>query len=57
MDKTEISRKIQQRVKGVIDYAPIRIIPSYGPDPEEVMKERMKKGLELQWIHGNSRTR
>ena len=57
MDKTEISRKIQQRVKGVIDYAPIRIIPSYGPDPEEVMKERMKKGLELQWIHGNNRTR
>ena len=50
MDETSISKKIARRLKSIIDYCPISIIKSYGPDPEEVMKERLNKHLDLQWI-------
>jgi hypothetical protein len=50
MDETEISKRIAGKVKSVFDYMPIRIIKSYGPDPEEVMNYRMSHGQRLQWI-------
>lgn len=51
MDETKISIGIANKLKTVIDYCPINIIKSYGPDPEEVMIDRIQKNLPLQWIH------
>lgn len=51
MDETKISAKIARRLKNAVGYAPIEILPSYGPDPEEVMVDRLRKGLPLQWIN------
>lgn len=50
MDETDISKRIANKVKKYIDYAPITIIKSDGEDPEEIMKNRMNKGRNLQWI-------
>ena len=50
MDETKISTRIANKIKKVIDYCPISIIKSYGPDPEEILKDRLKKGLPIQWI-------
>lgn len=50
MDETHISKGIAKRLKTQIDYCPIEIIKSYGPDPEEILKDRMAKGLPVQWI-------
>ena len=50
MDETDISKRIANKIKSVIDYVPIGIIKSYGPDPEEVMNWRMRHGKQLQWI-------
>lgn len=50
MDETSISKRIAQKIKSVIDYCPIRIIPSEGEDPEECMKRKLKYGSNLQWI-------
>lgn len=50
MDETSISKKIESKLKTKIEYCPIEIIKSFGPDPEEVMKERMKQHRPLQWI-------
>ena len=50
MDETKISRGIADKLKKVIDYCPMSIIPSFGPDPEEVLKDRLRKGLPVQWI-------
>lgn len=50
MDETSISKKIYGRLKSAIDYCPIDIIPSYGPDPEEVLNERIQLGQPIQWI-------
>ena len=51
MDETKISIGIANKLKTVIDYCPINIIKSYGPDPEEVMVSRIQNNLHLQWIH------
>jgi transcription elongation factor Elf1 len=56
MDETKISLKIAEKVKSVIDYAPIRIIKSYGPDPEEVLAERLRRNLPIQWIYAKDNT-
>jgi len=50
MDETAISKRIAKKVKSVIDYCPIGIIPSTGQDPEEKMKELLKWNKNLQWI-------
>lgn len=50
MDETAISKRIANKIKSVIDYCPIRIIPSDGEDPEECMKRKLKYGSNLQWI-------
>lgn len=50
MDETEISKRIANKIKSVVDYCPIRIIPSDGEDPEECMKRKLKWGKELAWI-------
>jgi hypothetical protein len=50
MDETRISKGIANKLKGVIDYCPINIIKSDGPDPEEIMIQRLKKRLPVQWI-------
>lgn len=53
MDETRISKGILDRVKSVIDYCPIDIIPSDGEDPEERMVRFMGYGKtldELAWI-------
>ena len=50
MDKTDISKRIAQKLRTIIDYCPIKIIPSDGEDPEECMRRRIKEGRILQWI-------
>ena len=50
MDETDISKRIANKIKSVIDYCPIRIIQSDGEDPEECMKRKLKCGSNLQWI-------
>lgn len=53
MDETRISQGIANKLRRVIDYCPIRIIPSNGEDPEERMKRYMSYGKgvnELAWI-------
>ena len=55
MDETKISKGIQDKIKQTIDYAPVSIIKSYGPDPEEIMIEKIKKGLPLQLITKNNK--
>lgn len=49
-DETKISAKVADIVKRTIDYCPMSIIKSYGPDPENILQGRIKKGLPLQWI-------
>jgi len=50
MDETEISIRIANKAKTVFDHIPINIIKSYGPDPEEIMKLRLRRHQPLQWI-------
>ncbi len=50
MDEYKISKRIQDKLKTVIDYCPISIIYSDGPDPEERMKNLINTGQPLQWI-------
>ena len=50
MDETSISKGIVNKLRSVIDYCPINIIPSNGQDPEEKMKELMIYNKNLQWI-------
>ena len=47
MDETEISVRIKKKVRSIIDYCPIHIIKSYGPDPEERLQRKLKYGLPL----------
>lgn len=49
-DETKISNKVANIVKRTIDYCPMSIIKSYGPDPENILQARIQKGLPLQWI-------
>lgn len=49
-DETKISAKVANIVKRTIDYCPLSIIKSFGPDPENVLQARIRKGLPLQWI-------
>ena len=52
MDETDISKRIADKIKTVIDYCPISIIRSDGEDPVECMIRRMKErpGSEIDWI-------
>ncbi len=51
MDETELSIKIKNKLKSVFDYSQINILKSYGPDPEEVMLQRMKLGKSIGWVN------
>ena len=56
MDDTEKSTYVAKRIKSVIDYCPVRIIPSNGEDPEEKMNRLISYGKtieELNWIKTN----
>ena len=55
MDETKISAKIASRLKYSMGYAPIEIIKSYGPDPEEVLVNILRHGLPLQWVGDNKK--
>jgi hypothetical protein len=50
MDDTEKSKGVANKVRSVLDYCQVNIIPSDGTDPEENMMERLRKGYNLQWI-------
>lgn len=50
MDETEISKRIANRVRSVIPYSQVRIIPSDGTDPEEVLINKLRQGKEFRWI-------
>ena len=50
MDETDISKGICDRLKTVFNYSLVSIIPSYGPDPEEVMMKRLSEGKDTMWI-------
>ena len=50
MDETEISRGISKRLGSVFNYSDIKIIPSEGPDPEEILIHRLRRGLKIPWI-------
>lgn len=50
MDETKISIRIANKLKGAGIFCPIHIIKSDGEDPEEHMKEILKRGGKLQWI-------
>ena len=50
MDETEISARVAERLKSVINYCPIHIIRSEGEDPEECLVKRIKQGRKLNWI-------
>ena len=54
MDETYISARIAQKIKSVLGYCPISVIKSTGPDPEEIMMSRLKRGLPVNgWIKSN----
>lgn len=60
MDETKLSKGICDRLKSVFDYSQISIIPSYGPDPEEVMMGKIRRGQNPLWIgenYGDSRSK
>lgn len=50
MDETEISKGIANRLKGVFNYSTIKIIPSEGPDPEEILNHKLRVGSRIPWI-------
>lgn len=50
MDETDISIRIANKIKKVIDYCPISIIKSNGEDPEERMMRRLRQGKKLCWL-------
>lgn len=47
MDEFDISLRIKKKVRSIIDYCPIHIIYSNGPDPEERLQKKLKYGLPL----------
>ena len=51
MDDTEISKRVARKIKGTIDYCPIRLIKSDGEDPEENLKKRLRFNKKINWIH------
>ena len=50
MDDTEKSKGVANKIRSVLDYCQVIIIPSDGTDPEENMMDRLRKGRNLQWI-------
>lgn len=50
MDETNLSKGIADRLKGIFNYSQIYIIPSDGPDPEEILNHRYRRGLRIPWI-------
>ena len=50
MDDTEKSKGVANKIRSVLDYCQVNIIPSDGTDPEENMMDRLRKGRNLQWI-------
>jgi hypothetical protein len=50
MDDTEKSIGVARKLKSVIDYCPIGVIKSNGPDPEETLRKKLYWGKKLQWI-------
>lgn len=50
MDDYELSKKVAMRIASIIDYADIDIIKSAGSDPEEVLKQRLAEGYNINWI-------
>ena len=50
MDDTDKSKAVAAKIRGVLDYAQVGIIPSDGTDPEENMMKKLKSGKEVQWI-------
>lgn len=50
MDEIKLSIGIRNRLKSVFNYSNIKIINSYGPDPEEILNHRYKYGLKIPWI-------
>jgi hypothetical protein len=51
MDETRISVPIARKITNALGYCPVSIIKSTGPDPEEVMMDRIKRGLSVNgWI-------
>lgn len=50
MDDTEKSKGVADKIRSVLDYCQVNIIPSDGTDPEENMMDRLRKGRDLQWI-------
>ena len=50
MDDTEKSKGVANKIRSVLDYCQVNIIPSDGTDPEENMMDRLRKGRDLQWI-------
>ena len=51
MDETKISIPIAQKIVSSLGYCPVSVIKSIGPDPEEVMMDRMRHGLSVNgWI-------
>ena len=60
MDETSLSMKVSKRLKAVFDYATIGILKSEGPDPEEIMMQKIRTGSKVAWITektGNVRAR
>ena len=51
MDEFSISKRIADKIKKNICYCPVNIYPTSGADPEEIMKELMKKHKEVGFIH------
>lgn len=47
MDDTEKSIQVQKKIKSVIDYCPVTIIPSDGTDPEENMLKKLRWGASV----------
>lgn len=50
MDDTEKSKAVADKIRSVIDYCPVRVMPSDGTDPEENLMKRLKTGKNIQWI-------
>jgi hypothetical protein len=50
MDETELSKGICKRLKSVFNYSVVGVIKSEGPDPEEILMQKMRTGQEIVWI-------
>lgn len=50
LDETKLSIEVSKRFRTIFNYSELKVVPSHGADPEEIMNHRLRVGRDLIWI-------